>query len=162
MKKIILIATLIMSSICHARLGDTREQCEKRYGTIIEKWHDDSWVRFAKGCLRVECLFKEDKCVVVAYHLASASMAEIIDYNLRFSEQAEDLLLILNQNTSRYLPWKCTTMRDLGNAMKTEDGKRRVFINQTEIRFEDCDYIEWRTAMTSKENIEGIVKEVSK
>jgi hypothetical protein len=53
-------------------------------------------------------------------------------------------------------------MRDLGNAMKTEDGKRRVFINQTEIRFEDCDYIEWRTAMTSKENIEGIVKEISK
>ena len=76
MKKIILIATFIMSSISHARLGDTMEQCEKRYGTIIEKnVQNNDWVKFSKGCLRVECTFKENRCVVVAYQIASASFS---------------------------------------------------------------------------------------
>lgn len=47
MKKIILIATLIMSSICHARLLETYEQCVERYGKPIKK--DDYFYGSLKG-----------------------------------------------------------------------------------------------------------------
>ena len=160
--KSIITLMLGLSPLCHARLGDTPEQCEKRYGTLVEKWHDGSWVKFAKGIFRVECAFKEGKCVMVAYQLANPSLGEILDYTIRFSEESRDLLLILNQGISRYIPWNCTTMTGFGTAMKTEDGKRRVFINQNEIRFEDSDYIEWRRTMASKDVIQDVVKEISK
>ncbi len=68
MKALLLLSVLIsLSSPALARIGETREQCEARYGKPVrvdEEYHNTS---HEKAGLAVECYFYEGKCERIAF-----------------------------------------------------------------------------------------------
>jgi hypothetical protein len=62
MKALLLLSVLIsLSSPALARIGETREQCDARYGKPVEV-KDPNGVKYQKSGLNVICRFIEGKC----------------------------------------------------------------------------------------------------
>lgn len=157
MKALLLCLALTLSA--EARLGETIAECKARYGTILEKWENEGWIRFGIGMVRVECTFSEGKCGIIEYQLANADGSPA-EYDQRFNDDARARLLLANQGASRFLPWKPEHRHFLlsTDAMKTEDGARCVYIESTRIRFEDLAFIEARRKALTPEAIRDHIK----
>ncbi|GEP46178.1 hypothetical protein [Brevifollis gellanilyticus] len=63
MKALLLLSVLIsLASPALARIGETREQCEARYGKPVRVDEKDQRTHHEKAGFQVECHFHEDKC----------------------------------------------------------------------------------------------------
>ena len=61
---------LIIPHLAMARMGETVEQCDKRYGELIETTADNRSRTYLKKGIKVECFFEatpEGKCVHIKY-----------------------------------------------------------------------------------------------
>ena len=70
MKILTIILALIIPQMAVARMGETIEQCDKRYGVPTEKTLDDQSRIYLKKGIWIECFFEsmpEGKCVHIKY-----------------------------------------------------------------------------------------------
>lgn len=68
-----LLASTMLMPISHARLGETLEECVRRYGEVAEVVGSpdgsDGALVFEKGELRITCCFEDgsDRCATISY-----------------------------------------------------------------------------------------------
>ena len=64
-----LLILLIFTLSASARIGETVEECKKRYGktTIKTNKHQMKYAQFYKNNFHILCLFDDDKCAYIIY-----------------------------------------------------------------------------------------------
>ncbi|MGB1937743.1 MAG: toxin-antitoxin system YwqK family antitoxin [Akkermansiaceae bacterium] len=70
MRHLTLIFALLVPQLSSARIGESVEQCDKRYGELIETTADNRSRTYFKRGIRVECFFKampEGECIHIKY-----------------------------------------------------------------------------------------------
>ncbi len=74
MKALLLLSVLIsLASSALARIGETREQCEARYGKPLKIEEEDQAFRYRKAGFNVTCIFRAGACVHIGFsHVADA------------------------------------------------------------------------------------------
>jgi hypothetical protein len=101
MKALLLLSVLIsLSSPALARIGETREQCEARYGKPVEVWKDGSTTVHEKSGLRVKCHYYEGICD----HLMFSNLAKDAE-GRRLPVTETEFKTLLEANSSGQ-PWK--------------------------------------------------------
>lgn len=82
MRYLTIILALLVPQLSYARIGETVEQCDKRYGELIETSIDNSSRTYLKKGIKVECFFEampEGKCVHIKYSpIKSQKLAKTI------------------------------------------------------------------------------------
>ncbi len=115
---------LVMCALpCFARIGETREQCVKRYGPIYEESSDGARLEFRSKGLDVICFFRDGKAWGLSVQVAPKAMTdeEPAGFTDLTASQAEKILQA-NAGTSK---WKLTRYDDGIDLRRyeTEDGK---------------------------------------
>ncbi|GEP46177.1 hypothetical protein [Brevifollis gellanilyticus] len=74
MKALLLLSVLIsLASPALARIGETPEQCEARYGKPVKIEEEGQAFRYRKAGFNVTCVFRNGACVHMAFsHVADA------------------------------------------------------------------------------------------
>lgn len=57
----------VLALPAQARLGETKAECEKRYGTPTESGREDGRFSYLKNGVTIVARFREDKCVSITY-----------------------------------------------------------------------------------------------
>ena len=70
-----LLILAILPTLAHARIGETPEQCAKRYGDLAERKGTGPLLKhtFSKGGVLTHCFFDEGKCAAIAFEVLAAS-----------------------------------------------------------------------------------------
>jgi hypothetical protein len=129
MKALLLLSVLItLSSSALARIGETREQCDARYGKPVEVIEKTQTVAYEKAGLRIECTFYENKCDSI-YFIRLEKDAK--GKGIPFPEDEKRILLEANSGGKPWIKvptpgvtsvedWECTD-QDLSALCFTED-----------------------------------------
>jgi hypothetical protein len=69
MKKLLFSLLLVQLTVLpsQARLGETKAECEKRYGAPTESGREDGTFSYLKNGVTIIARFREDKCVSITY-----------------------------------------------------------------------------------------------
>jgi antitoxin component YwqK of YwqJK toxin-antitoxin module len=82
MKMLAIILALMIPQITMARMGETIEQCDRRYGNPVATEEDSQSRTYLKKGIRIECFFEsvpEGKCAHIKYSpIKSIKLAEIL------------------------------------------------------------------------------------
>jgi hypothetical protein len=78
-----------------AKIGESPEQCAKRYGAVSEAAVDGSWQMYISGGISTSCGFENNKCLAVKYTQITPSSVNKPDYKIRLNEDQALRLLKL-------------------------------------------------------------------
>lgn len=99
MKLKLILALSFFSSLCFARIGETRAQCDARYG--VAEVDDDGEVRYEKAGLIVLCRFHEGKCASIMFAKVEQ---DALKRPVEMSDAELEALLQANANGSSWGP----------------------------------------------------------
>ncbi|MBI3986522.1 MAG: hypothetical protein HY343_06360 [Lentisphaerae bacterium] len=74
MSALVLLGLVVASGTAFARLGETKDQCDQRYGTGSTVQTNDSLVRYARQGLEIICLFRDGKCDAITYQVGESGL----------------------------------------------------------------------------------------
>ena len=153
MKRLLVVAVILLSSVfSYARIGETKEECEKRYGAPISKKNENYWV-FSKSGILIAVEFFEGVGECIFYRKKEE---DIIGNPEEFSDNEKEILLKSNSDS----PWKKKPALSFNEEWTTEDdllgavhlSERRLLIVAT-IKYFDRQAKE--TKDKEKENLDG-------
>lgn len=101
-----------------ARLGETANECTRRYGEPVEVNHEKMTLRFHKAGLAVLAVFRDGLCVMIGY---AKLERDALDQPVEMSEVEREALRTANAGDST---WKRKTVISIDEHWETEDGKR--------------------------------------
>jgi hypothetical protein len=114
---LILVASTLLSLPAHARIGETPEQCQARYGAAIKADKAAQSILFSKAGLNVMTFFREGKCVRVGFW---KSEVDILNSPLALSDAEKEALLDANGGGAK---WRKLTVLDVNAYWQTVDEK---------------------------------------
>lgn len=141
MKSLLLILLLTLPAT--ARLGESRAECDQRYGAAVRVDEETGTVVYQKGGLTIQVDFLEDEARSIYY-----SRDELGS----FAPETIQKLLAANQGDS---PWKQTLK--LGGMRKWDGGDRQaVTIGGGSLTIETLVWIECQKIQKAKEEAEAV------
>lgn len=149
----ILCATVISSK---ARIGETQEECVKRYGENVDSSHKGDKLFWFSGSVRVCCEFSKNKCIIVTYDL-NVPIRKFIsseEKEIRFTKEQSFRLLNLNRMDSSWLQTSKDSFQEIWDGTyTTKDGKLHAKIDFTSITIETIENFNFETARVQAEVI---------
>ena len=140
----------------YAKIGETPEQCQKRYGEARDKSLSGSYLEFRAGDIHTQCWFTNGKCTAISYALAPRSIVIYADVDPRFSELQEQKLLAINSSSK----WNRKDQKSesaTNEIYQTEDGKMHALVNFTGVRIESIERYNASMAAASKAKIDETI-----
>lgn len=138
-----LLILSIVSSTAFARIGDSPQQCEARYGTptVMPPARDTERLRFSKGQLIVTCWFWEGRCCSIDYEIIKPSNVvypkEITAERFELSQAQR----FLNFNGAEWLHEQTDEYgKPFDGIYRTKDGKLQALINFTGVTIETTEW----------------------
>lgn len=115
MKALLLLSVLIsLSSPALARIGETREQCEARYGKPVDSVNENITIHKKNG-LEVWCSFFEGRCYLISFRKIEADSTQ---KKLPLSDTEKAALMEANSNGNTWVQTR-----------RTEDGNKTFWQN---------------------------------
>ena len=167
MKKIILslFTIIFITGTSNAKIGESPEQCAKRYGTVSEAAVDGSWQMYISGGIYTTCSFKNNKCQSLKYNQITPTSVNEPDYNIR-PRLTEDQALRLLKLNSPESSWKLIKKDDRGEpwdgTYATGDGKLQALVNFVVVRIETKDKEKAGKQLLEKEAIDATISAFEK
>ncbi len=95
MKALLLLSVLIsLSSPALARIGETREQCDARYGKPVRVKEEEQMVHYEKAGYHIVCEFFEGKCEDISFnHVAKDEAGKLLPLS------KEELKMLMESNS---------------------------------------------------------------
>jgi hypothetical protein len=119
----LLIGTAV---VANARIGDSPDECSKRYGAVVESDPDAGQIFYSTGSLIIQCRFTDGKCDVAIYDFSQASLVVSEDFEKRIKFTQEQSARLLNLNGSGSV-WRQINKESFGEPWhgiyQTADGK---------------------------------------
>lgn len=141
--KAIILLLMVTGTILHARIGETPEECGKRYGRVVERTPPHgTYEEFQKDGVKTRCAYEQGRCYSITYELIFVQT--VISYKSgeepRFSKEQAIRLLEMNASGSK---WIQKIPADYGmphdGVYETIDGKLHARINFCGVRIETMD-----------------------
>ena len=130
-----LLILALLSTLAHARIGETPEQCAKRYGEPFERKGGNATAihSFAKGGVMTTCYFTGDKCVAICFELMAPVRADLQDSmqnTTHFTAEQSATLLAANKGESDWATLE--THRGITRHV-TKDGTRHAVTSESHV-----------------------------
>ena len=116
-----ILVALALTSPAFARIGETPEQCEARYGKPVETREISSTYR--KGGVIVDCWFIEGRCAKITFQTIQATTTEKDASWNSFTEDHKSQLMAANSGGER---WVRNGGTEYAPIFKTSDGSRNA------------------------------------
>lgn len=71
---LVLLGFVFASGTAFARLGETKDQCDRRYGIAVDVQQDGALVRYAREGLEIICLFRDGQCDAITYQVRESGL----------------------------------------------------------------------------------------
>lgn len=155
----ILAILLLLPAIASARIGESPDQCAKRYGEVDESHVGKGWqtTTYGKEGITTTCWYRDGKCVCIAFLPMDASRVEPGrgDAAARFTSEQTEKLLAANGGGSKWLASGGTKYQPVH---RTEDGTRLARTGDVGITIQLVSDIEERGAMLTPEAISKTIE----
>jgi hypothetical protein len=160
MLKPLLTLALLLPTITHARIGETPEQCAKRYGEVFESKGNSSRgiTSYGKDGVQTTCYFSEGKCVAIAFELSPPVRADLQDSEQNtvfFTPEQTAALLAANKGSAEW--FSMPEHRGITKHL-AKDGSRRAMTSGTHVIIQTEEDIEARKKRISSENVSKIIE----
>lgn len=162
-----LLFLCLLSSAAFARIGETPQQCEARYGkpTIMHPARDTERVRFSVGQILITCWFWEGKCCSIDYEIGKPS-------NVVYPKDITAERFELSQ-AQRFLKfnsaggeWVHEQPEEYGKPFdgvyKTKDGKLQALVNFTGVTIETTDWHALNVKQAEAAEIEKVIDAITR
>jgi hypothetical protein len=147
----------LITPFAHAKIGETPEQCEKRYGVPLDVKGRGDFRRYQKGAVLISCDFFQGKCHAVGYEIANYTIVlhPSAQDKPRFTKDQAFQLLNFNRQASA---WTQTSKEGFGKpydgTYKTEDGKLNAIVNFVAVNIESVEFYQFKKAKIQQAGIE--------
>jgi hypothetical protein len=123
-----LLVLALLPTLAHARIGETPEQCAKRYGDLAERKGATARAvhSFAKDGVVTTCFFTDGKCVAIRFELIApvrAGAQDTIENMPLFTDAQSAALLAANSGDSE---WTTLSKEQGITTHIAKDGTRRA------------------------------------
>lgn len=158
--KRLFILMLTSTALLQARIGETFEQCQKRYDDISLSRKPSDW--FWKDGVRTRCVFIRGKCVCIIFEVANSSFVTIQPYDKapRFTTDQCQRLLVMNSNGSKWMKtgdWNNSNFPGDG-FYKTEDGTLHARVSSIGVVIERLDIVKETLESTRPDRLDAAIK----
>jgi hypothetical protein len=103
--------TLMLCISAHARLGETINECIRRYGEPLKADEEKKILGFQKGVFFVMCIFLDGKCESISFKKEDESAFSVSEFEglreangggLEWSQRPDDPLMWFTQEPTRH------------------------------------------------------------
>lgn len=112
--KTIVLALLLLTSAVHARLGETPQECQVRYGVPIRVDAAQKALFFSKAGLQIMAQFRDGRCVSLTFAKPEGDLG----VREKLSEAERETLMEANVGARK---WKKVPMIAMQTLWQTED-----------------------------------------
>ncbi|GEP46400.1 hypothetical protein [Brevifollis gellanilyticus] len=129
MKALLLLSVLIsLSSPALARIGETREQCEARYGKPVRNKEEEQTVHYEKAGYHIVCEFYEGKCEDISFnHVAQEGEGKPLPLS-------DNEVKVLMESNSGGIPWSLT-IKEADGFEAWQWNELEAYFNERPVRY---------------------------
>lgn len=169
MKTISIIAVVLNLAItgyASARIGETVEECSKRYDQsppIVKS--KPNW--FGRDRVGATCRFRDGKCVSIYYSIEGGSLVDPEPFNAkpRFTKSQAMKLLALNAPSSEWTKKEVKAQfaeKDFDGVYVTKDGKLQAVVNVIGVSIETVEFGNAEKLRAAEQAIDSTIDSFSK
>jgi hypothetical protein len=151
---IILLLAIVLNARSYGKIGETFEQCVKRYGAPIEARDNKSKAEFRVDGVRIICWFESNECTSISYDVRYPIGENAKDYAFTF----EQCVKILNLNSGS-AKWVQKTKEPYGSKWDgiyhDENEKLRASIYAYSIAIETIELRDKEMMMATPEKVDA-------
>lgn len=160
--KLLAVLLLAAAPTLYAKVGDSREQCGKRYGDPTEGENSPERTIYLFRGIRITCWFQENKCRSVSYEVRSPGyVVEWAAKDNRFTEGQAKQLLNLNGSS-----WSLEKKSEFGESFdglyKSADGMLHAYVANTGVIVESVPWFKEKLRQITTSHLGETISEFDK
>ena len=160
MLKPLLTLALLLPAITHARIGETPEECAKRYGLPAERLgtSETPILKFQKAGVITSCYFTGGMCTAICFEIMAPVRADLQhseQNTVSFTAEQIAALLAANKGDSE---WKSFLKDGEINMYHTKDSQRQAIAFGTHVIIQDTLNIAARKGLVTPTAITEAIK----
>lgn len=150
---------ILAPALASARIGETLEQCSKRYGGVRELVQGRDWTSASYGAsgLTVTCWFSGGQCTTIIFGLLEHSRVDLPALSERPQLSQEQAMRILEANRGESA-WERRGGTEGAPLYKTADGKLHALVSSFGVSIQTVADIEARKALLTPEAIDKAIE----